>query len=122
MPHSPCKTAVFCFRVYPRNTFCSAPLSLFISALGSFLFYAPKAMLHTEQKNFLGDFPTWMTALGTLLLAAAAIFQDYFRSLVWKTKLELHIQPSPPDFHLTSMGYAYRTLSPQGLPLVPKAI
>ncbi|MFI5097219.1 MAG: hypothetical protein ACHQT6_04520 [Candidatus Acidiferrales bacterium] len=79
------------------------------------MFYAPRAMLLIEEKYILGDLPTWVTALGTLVLAAAAIFQDYFRSLVWKPKLELQIQPSPPDFHLTSAVYTYRILGPQGV-------
>jgi len=58
-------------------------------------------MLLSEQKNFLGDLPTWVTAIATLLLAALAIFQDSIRSWLTKPKLELDIRPRPPECHPT---------------------
>lgn len=65
-------------------------------------------MLLAEQKNFLGDLPTWVTAVATLLLAAIAIFQDYFRGLLTKPKLELHIRPTPPECHSTQWLYSIK--------------
>jgi hypothetical protein len=59
-----------------------------------------------SDKNFLGDLPTWVTAIATLLLAALALFQDFFRRLVWKPKLELEVHPRPPDFHRTEWTYS----------------
>src|SRR6267142_2680479 len=59
-----------------------------------------------EEKNFLGDLPTWVTAIATLLLAALALFQDFLRRLVWKPKLELDIHPRPPDFHRTEWAHS----------------
>ena len=58
-------------------------------------------MFLTEQKNFLGDLPTWVTAIATLLLAALALFQDSLRKWLTKPELELHIRPHPPECHPT---------------------
>jgi len=56
-----------------------------------------RPMLLIEQKNFLGDLPTWVTAIATLLLAALAIFQDSLRRLLTRPKVELHTRPQPPE-------------------------
>ena len=58
-------------------------------------------MLLIEQKNFLGDLPTWVTAIATLLLAALAIFQDSLRRWLTRPKLDLLIRPHPPECHRT---------------------
>ena len=43
----------------------------------------------------------WLIAIGTLLLAITALFQDIIRSIIWSPVLECEIEPSPPSCHRT---------------------
>lgn len=43
----------------------------------------------------------WLVAIGTLLLAFIAIFQDKIRSWAWGASLDCDIETTPPDCHRT---------------------
>ena len=45
--------------------------------------------------------PNWWVALGTILLAIVAMFQDRIRSWFWNPKLKCKINLEPPDCHRT---------------------
>jgi hypothetical protein len=50
-----------------------------------------------------GKLTDWLIAVGTILLAIIAVFQDKIRSWVQSPKLELSIQTQPPDCHKTTV-------------------
>jgi len=49
-----------------------------------------------------GQAAAWATAIGTMLLAIVAVFQDKIRNCLTRPNLKLEIQPSPPDCMKTS--------------------
>lgn len=57
---------------------------------------------HPAEMIYSGEAAAWATAIGTLLLAVVAVFQDKIRNYLTRPKLKLEIQPSPPDCMRTS--------------------
>lgn len=45
----------------------------------------------------------WLVAIGTLVLAAVTVFQDYLRSKLWSPSLDCKINLHPPDCHKTTV-------------------
>jgi hypothetical protein len=43
----------------------------------------------------------WFVAIGTIVLAIVAVFQDKIRSIFWSPSLDCEIELSPPDCHRT---------------------
>ncbi len=43
----------------------------------------------------------WLVAIGTILLAIIAVFQDKIRSWIWSPTLDCEINLAPPDCHRT---------------------
>lgn len=63
---------------------------------------------HPPEMIYSGEAAAWATAVGTLLLAIVAVFQDKIRSWLTRPQLKLEIQPSPPD----CMKTIFRSVSP----------
>ncbi|MGD0266196.1 MAG: hypothetical protein ABSD47_14750 [Candidatus Methylomirabilota bacterium] len=50
---------------------------------------------------------TWLSAVGTILLAFVAVFQDWLRRLVLRPRLTLEVTNRPPDCHLTTVFFSF---------------
>lgn len=54
----------------------------------------------------------WFTAIGTLVLALVAIFQDRIRHWLMRPRLQLKVKVAPPDCHKTTWRLEHRAHDP----------
>src|SRR5204862_6970045 len=64
---------------------------------------SPIAM--TEITRDPAFWPTWIGAVGSVLLAILAVFQDRIRGWLARPQLELEVQVAPPFCHKTSWAH-----------------
>jgi hypothetical protein len=70
-----------------------AGMEIIINVISSFV---------TSMFAWLLNHADFLTAVGTILLGAIAVFQDRLRAIFYSPKLDCVIEAAPPDCHKTT--------------------